>query len=118
MSTTQSLPLFVDPAEKILAAAPLTDRVREALWDLFWASESARELQTALVRVPVDVALKQELVRERASLDSNPDPLDKAVEAMKHLRRFDPRLLALAEKHAGVTKFLIDAAMREAEHGD
>ena len=118
MTTMQSLPLFVDPARKILSAAPLTDPVRETLWDLFWASGSARELQNALVRVPVDGAVKQDLIRERAALDSNPDPLDKAVEAMKHLRRFDPRLLALAEKHAGVTKFLIDAAMREVEHGD
>ena len=117
MSTIQALPLFVDPARKVLSAAPLSDRVREALWDLFWAAETAHELQTALSNVPVDDAVKQDLVRQRAALDSNPDPLDKAVEAMKHLRRFDPRLLALAEKHAGVTKFLIDSAMREAEHG-
>ena len=94
----------MDPAENILAPAPLDDSTKADVWDHWHAAKTLKELSTRLrgLNLPVDV--QQQLLDAKQLITPSPTPTDKVADAIQAIGRMEPRTLDWAEQN--VDKFM------------
>jgi|SRR5579872_1357655 len=102
-----------DVAYRILRDVTADDSVKGDAWDEFYEARSTKDLEIRLQRVTLPESVKNALVTARKSLD--PSAREHVVDAIKHLSKLDPELLATAEAHPNLLRFMLDAATKESE---
>lgn len=102
-----------DHAFRILEHAPVELEMKADLWDQFYEATSAKDLTSRLERFDVSDDVKASLISARKSIE--PSQRDRVLDAIHQLGRLDPKVLATAERHPTLLKFLLDAAKKDAD---
>jgi len=114
MTDTQNQdPNTKDIAYRILRDVTLDDTTKADIWDCFYESRNSADFKTRLARFDIPDSLRNTLLSARKSLE--PSERERVVEAIKHLSTLDPNLLATAEAHPNLLRYMLDAAKKESE---
>jgi hypothetical protein len=106
-------PRLVDHAKSILENADIPLESKSTLWEHFHSVRSSSELASKLASFSVDDAVKQALVNAKKLNDPEREPTNPVVDGLSRLKKLDPEVLDLSEKHPSIIRSLIDVAMRE-----
>jgi hypothetical protein len=102
---------YLDHAKRILTDEPsLDDHERAEAWDRFHDSKSVRDLEARLSDLDVPSHIVEALLAAK-KLQEPPvepaEPTNPTLVALAHLKKIDPKVLELAERHPTVTASLL-----------
>jgi hypothetical protein len=102
---------YLDQAKRILESEPsLDDHERAAAWDHFYDAKNERDLEARLNDLDVPSHVVEALLATK-KLQEPPaepaEPTNPTLVALAHLKKIDPKVLELAERHPTVTAALL-----------